>query len=171
MIGYVVRRLLLMIPTLLVISMIVFTIIELPPGDYLESYVAELQSRGETVNEEEIEFLREQYGFGDPVLERYVAWVWGMLHGNFGYSFEYRLPVADVLGDRVLLTVVVSLATVLFTWFVAFPIGIYSATHQYSWGDYGLTFSACWGWRHRISCWRWCCSISPMSGSAPRSAG
>lgn len=139
MIGYIARRLLLMIPTLLVISAIIFAIIELPPGDYLESYVAELQSRGETVSEDEISFLREQYGFGKPLVERYVEWVWGMLHGNFGYSFEYRMPVADVLGDRILLTVVVSLATVIFTWLVAFPIGIYSATHQYSWGDYGLT--------------------------------
>ncbi|MEC9369105.1 MAG: ABC transporter permease, partial [Pseudomonadota bacterium] len=140
MIGYVVRRLLLMIPTLAVISMIVFTIIELPPGDYLESYVAELEARGEKVNEEEVEFLRKQYGFGEPVVERYFSWVWGMLHGDFGYSFEYRLPVSKVLGDSLLLTVVVSLATVLFTWLVAFPIGIYSATHQYNWGDYSLTF-------------------------------
>jgi len=140
MLGYVVRRVLLMIPTLLVISAIIFAIIELPPGDYLESYVAELQSRGETVSEDEINFLREQYGFGQPLVERYFEWVWGMLHGNFGYSFEYRMPVSDVIGDRILLTVVVSLATVIFTWLVAFPIGIYSATHQYSWGDYGLTF-------------------------------
>ena len=137
---YVLRRLLLMIPTLIVISMIVFLIIELPPGDYLESYVAELESRGETVNEDEIAFLREQYGFGEPIMTRYVSWVWGMLHGDFGYSFEYRLPVSAVLGDRLLLTVVVSMATIIFTWLVAFPIGIYSATHQYSWGDYGLTF-------------------------------
>lgn len=140
MIGYIFRRVLLMIPTLLVISVIVFTIIELPPGDYLESYVAELQARGETVNEDEINFLREQYGFGQPVVPRYFEWVWGMLHGDFGYSFEYRLPVADVVGDRIILTIVVSLATIIFTWLVAFPIGIYSATHQYSWGDYGLTF-------------------------------
>ncbi len=140
MIGYVIRRLLLMIPPLLVISMIVSLSIELPPGDYLESYVAELQSRGETVSEDEINFLREQYGFGDPILVRYVDWVLGMLQGDFGYSFEYRMPVSDVVGDRILLTIVVSMATVIFTWLVAFPIGIYSATHQYSWGDYGLTF-------------------------------
>ncbi len=139
MAGYVVRRLLMMIPTLLVISIIVFAIIELPPGDYLDSYVAELESRGETVDEKEIAFLRDQYGFGEPLLERYVTWVGGMLQGDFGYSFEYRLPVNDVIGDRMLLTVVVSLATILFTWLIAFPIGIYSATHQYSWGDHGLT--------------------------------
>ena len=140
MARYVFRRLLLMVPTLLVISAIVFAIIELPPGDYLDSYVAELESRGETVDEKEIAFLREQYGFGEPLLQRYVMWVTGMLHGDFGYSFEYRLPVKDVIGDRMLLTIVVSLATIIFTWLIAFPIGIYSATHQYSWGDHGLTF-------------------------------
>jgi len=140
MLSYILRRLLMMIPTLLVISMIIFVIIELPPGDYLESYVAELQSRGETVNEDEIAFLREQYGFGEPLMTRYVNWVAGMLQGDFGYSFEFRMPVSDVIGDRVMLTILVSLATVIFTWLVAFPIGIYSATHQYSWGDYGLTF-------------------------------
>ena len=140
MLSYVIRRVLIMIPTLLVISALVFTIIELPPGDYLESYVAELQSMGETVDEEHIAFLREQYGFGAPAVERYIQWLTGMLQGDFGYSFEYRLPVSEVVGDRLFLTVLVSIATILFTWLVAFPIGIYSATHQYSWGDYGLTF-------------------------------
>ena len=140
MAGYILRRLLLMIPTLLIISLIIFVIIELPPGDYLESYVAELESRGETVSDEEIAFLREQYGFGEPLLTRYLGWIGGMFFGDFGYSFEHRMPVADVIGDRVFLTILISIATIIFTWLVAFPIGIYSATHQYSWGDYGLTF-------------------------------
>ena len=140
MISYIIRRLLIMIPTVLGISMIVFVIIELPPGDYLESYVAELQSMGESVDPHHIEFLRETYGFGDPAWQRYLSWVGGMLQGDFGYSFEYRLPVSDVVGDRLFLTILVSMATILFTWMIAFPIGIYSATHQYSWGDYGLTF-------------------------------
>ena len=140
MIGYVIRRILIMIPTLLAISMIVFIIIELPPGDYLESYVAELQAQGESVDPQEIQFLREQYGFDESPVQRYLRWVGGMLQGDFGYSFEYRLPVSDVVGDRLFLTIVVSMATIIFTWVIAFPIGIYSATHQYSWGDYGLTF-------------------------------
>ncbi|MGB5776049.1 MAG: ABC transporter permease, partial [Sedimenticolaceae bacterium] len=110
MLSYVIRRLLIMIPTLLVISALVFTIIELPPGDYLESYVAELQSMGETVDEQQIAFLREQYGFGAPAIERYFQWLTGMLHGDFGYSFEYRLPVSEVVGDRLFLTVLVSIA-------------------------------------------------------------
>jgi peptide/nickel transport system permease protein len=140
MLSYIIRRLLIMVPTLLAISMIVFIIIELPPGDYLESYVAELQAQGESVDPQHIEFLRETYGFGDPPVERYLRWVGGMLQGDFGYSFEYRLPVSEVVGDRLFLTILVSMATILFTWIIAFPIGIYSATHQYSWGDYGLTF-------------------------------
>ena len=140
MLGYIVRRLLIMIPTLLAISVLVFAIIELPPGDYLESYVAELQSQGESVDPKRIEFLRQEYGFDKPMHERYVHWVWGMVQGDFGYSFEYRLPVRDVIGDKLFLTMIVSFFTVLFTWIIAFPIGVYSATHQYSWGDYGLTF-------------------------------
>ncbi len=140
MLEYVVRRLLIMIPTLVAISVIVFAIIELPPGDYLESYVAELQSQGESVDRKQIEFLREQYGFGDPLHERYLRWVGGMLRGDFGFSFEYRLPVTQVIGDRLFLTILVSTVTIAFTWIIAFPIGLYSATHQYSWGDYGLTF-------------------------------
>ncbi len=140
MLRYIAWRTLMMIPTLLIISVLVFTIIELPPGDYFESYVAELQAQGEGVDLEKIEALRREYGFDKPLVERYLYWVWGMLHGDFGYSFEYQLPVNDVVGDRLWLTVLVSFVTIIFTWLIAFPIGIYSATHQYSWGDYGLTF-------------------------------
>ena len=140
MFRYIVHRLLLMVPTLLAISIIVFVIIQLPPGDYLESEIAELQSQGESVDEEKIAFLRQHYGLDKPLHEQYLHWLFGMLRGDFGYSFEYNLPVNDVVGDRLFLTVIVSMVTILFTWAVAFPIGIYSATHQYSWGDYGLTF-------------------------------
>lgn len=140
MIGYIIRRIITMIPTLLVISMLVFVIIQLPPGDYLESHIAELQSQGESVDEQKIEFLRAQYGLDQPMPLQYWHWLTGMLQGDFGYSFEYDLPVNEVVGDRLVLTVVISIATILFTWMIAFPIGIYSATHQYSWGDYGLSF-------------------------------
>ena len=139
MLRYLVRRLLTMIPTLLVISMLVFVIIQLPPGDYLESHIAELQAQGEVVDEQKIEFLRKQYGLDRPMIEQYGLWLFGMLQGDFGYSFEYDLPVTEVVGDRLFLTVIISVATILFTWAIAFPIGIYSATHQYSWGDYGLS--------------------------------
>ncbi len=140
MLAYIVKRIAIMVPTLLVISALVFLIIELPPGDYIESYIAELKAQGESVDLAQIEFLRTEYGFDRPPVERYFFWLWGILHGDFGYSFEYRLPVTEVVGDRMFLTILVSFTTIIFTWLLAFPIGIYSATHQYSWGDYGLTF-------------------------------
>lgn len=140
MLRYILWRIAVMVPTLFLISVLVFTIIELPPGDYFESYVSELRAMGEEADMEEIDALRERYGFDQPAPIRYFHWVGGMLEGDFGYSFEYQLPVSDVVGDRLWLTVLVSFVTILFTWLIAFPIGIYSATHQYSWGDYGLTF-------------------------------
>ena len=140
MLRYILWRIITMIPTLLIISALVFIIIELPPGDYFESYVAELRSLGETADLAEIEVLKERYGFDKPMVVRYFHWLSGMMVGDFGYSFEYRLPVNEVVGDRLWLTILVSVVTITFTWLIAFPIGIYSATHQYSWGDYGLTF-------------------------------
>jgi len=137
---YIVKRVLLMIPTLIAISVIVFTIIQLPPGNYLESYIAELQAQGESVDPQRIAFLREYYGLDKPLHEQYLRWAGGMLVGDFGYSFEFNMPVSRVVGDRMLLTIIVSFVTIIFTWAIAFPIGIYSATHQYSWGDYGLSF-------------------------------
>ena len=139
MLAYILRRVLMMIPTLIAISIIVFIIIQLPPGDYLESYIAELQAQGEPVDPQKIAFLREHYGLDQPMWEQYLRWIGGWFVGDFGYSFEFNLPVSQVIGDRLILTVILSTFTILFTWAVAFPIGIYSATHQYSWGDYGLT--------------------------------
>ena len=139
MFRFLVRRTLVMIPTLLVISALVFIIIQLPEGDYLTSYITELESQGERVSAEKVQFLREEYGLDKPPLERYATWLWGMLQGDFGYSFEYNLPVSQVVGDRLFLSFLLSFATILFTWAVAFPIGVYSATHQYSWGDHSLT--------------------------------
>jgi peptide/nickel transport system permease protein len=140
MLGYTVRRVLMMIPTLFAISAIVFVIIQLPPGDYFTSYLNELQSRGESVDPNKIAFLREQYGFDKPLYQQYLFWVGGLLRGDLGYSFEYELPVRTVVGDRLLLTFIVSFATILFTWLVAFPIGVYTAVRQYSVSDYSLTF-------------------------------
>jgi len=129
-----------MIPTLIAISIITFIIIQLPPGDYLSTYIAELQSQGENVDTAKIEALRAQYGLDKSMVEQYGVWVLGLLQGDFGFSFEYQLPVSEVIGDRLLLTLVLNFTTIVFIWLVSFPIGIYSATHQYSWGDYGLTF-------------------------------
>ena len=140
MLGFLVRRIMVMIPTLLAISAITFVIIQLPPGDYLTTLMTELESRGEAIDQSRLQFLRETYGLDRPMIEQYFVWLGGMLTGDYGYSFEYNRPVADVVGDRMLLTIVVSFATIIFIWVVSFPIGIYSATHQYSLGDYGLTF-------------------------------
>jgi peptide/nickel transport system permease protein len=118
---------------------VIFTIINLPPGDYFSTYIAELQSSGEAADLAKINFLKAQYGFDRPLWEQYIFWAGGLLHGDMGYSFAYNLPVNLVVGDRLLMTFIVSLATILFTYIVAFPIGVYSATHQYSWSDHLLT--------------------------------
>jgi peptide/nickel transport system permease protein len=136
---YIVHRLLVMIPTLIAISIVVFTIINLPPGNFFSTYIAQLQASGQKANLVRIHFLEQQYGFNRPLWQQYLYWVWGLLHGNMGYSFLYNQPVDQVVGDRLLLTFIVSVATIIFTYLVAFPIGIYSATHQYSWTDHGLT--------------------------------
>jgi peptide/nickel transport system permease protein len=139
MLSYIVHRILIMIPTLIAISIVIFTIINLPPGDYFSTYVAELQSSGEAADLAKINFLKAQYGFDRPIWEQYIFWAGGLLHGDMGYSFAYNLPVNQVVGDRLLMTFIVSLSTILFTYIVAFPIGVYSATHQYSWSDHALT--------------------------------
>jgi len=128
-----------MIPTLIAISVVIFTIINLPPGDYFSTYIAELQSSGEAADLAKIHFLQVQYGFDRPLWEQYLYWVAGLLQGDMGYSFAYNLPVKDVVGDRLLMTFIVSFTTIIFTYVVAFPIGVYSATHQYSWSDHALT--------------------------------
>ncbi|MEM7445571.1 MAG: ABC transporter permease [Pseudomonadota bacterium] len=140
MFGYIVRRLFVMIPTLLAISAISFFIIQLPPGDFLTTLINEQLSRGEGADMGNIERLRRLYGLDRPMIEQYFIWLGNALRGDFGYSFEYELPVTTVVGDRMFLTVVLTFATTLFIWIVAFPIGIYAATHQYSAGDYALTF-------------------------------
>ncbi len=140
MLGYLFRRILTMGFTLAVISALVFIIIQLPPGDYLTTYIAELESQGELVNPDKIAFLRRQYGLDLPLYQQYFVWASGFVQGDFGYSFEYNLPVTEVVGDRLYLSMVLNFTTVIFIYLVAFPIGVYSATHQYSWGDHGLTF-------------------------------
>ncbi len=148
------RRLLLMIPTLLVVSIIVFALVQLPPGDFAEVRIARLEMQGTSDNDQLAADLRKNFHLDEPVVKRYARWmgfVWfttfrpadtGLLQGNLGLSMEHEKPVADVIGDRILLTVIVSLATVLFTWALALPAGIYSAVRQRSAGDYGLTLVA-----------------------------
>ena len=149
MLRYTLHRILIMIPTLLVISFVTFAIIKLPPGDFLSNQIAELKSEGDRAALEKVEFLRKQYGLDKPFIEQYAVWVglWptergfsGLLQGDLGWSFEHDMPVKDVVGDRLLLSFILNFSVILFTWAVAFPIGVYAATHQYSWGDHGLTF-------------------------------
>ena len=140
MLRYIIFRFFAMIPTLILASIVIFTIIQLPPGDYIESYIGELLAAGETVDLQRVEYLREEYGLNEPMWKRYLIWITNFVQGDFGYSFEYQRPVSEVVGSRLWLTVLVSFFTIILTWIIAFPIGIYSATHQYSWGDYGLTF-------------------------------
>jgi peptide/nickel transport system permease protein len=139
MLAYTARRMLIMVPTLLAISLIIFVIIQLPPGDYLETYITELQSQGEAVDPAKIEALRRQYGLDRPLYEQYFVWVLGLLQGDMGYSFEHQLPVNQVVGDRLWLSFLVAFSTILFTYAVSFPIGIYSAVRQYSIGDYAFS--------------------------------
>src|SRR5690606_20031399 len=117
-----------------------FAIIQLPPGDFLTAYAANLAAQGESVNTEAIEQLRQRYGLGDPFYIQYAKWMRNMLRGDFGQSLEWNRPVSSLIGDRLMLTMVLSLLTLLFTWIVAIPIGIYSAVRKYSIGDYFATF-------------------------------
>jgi len=136
---YSIRRFLYMIFTLLAVSVTAFVIIQLPPGDYLTSYIAQLESQGVKVNEAEVASLRKQYGLDLPIYLQYFKWMWRMLHGDFGRSFAWNKPVSQLIADRLPLTVTISLLAFVFTYIVAIPIGIYSATHQYAIGDYTFT--------------------------------
>lgn len=140
MLVYIARRILYMIPTLIIISVISFIIIQLPPGDYLTSYIAQLSETGESVDEAVIASLKKRYGLDQPMYIQYFMWINGVLHGDFGQSFEWNKPVSELIWERLALTVTVSLFSLIFTYVVAIPIGIYSATHQYSIGDYFFTF-------------------------------
>jgi peptide/nickel transport system permease protein len=140
MLRYLIRRLFVMVPTLVAISMLIFVIIQAPPGSFLDTYMAELQSQGENVDQSKIDFLRHEYGLDQPLYMQYLTWAGGLVHGDLGFSFEHQLPVTEVVGDSLWLTVVVTLASTIFVWIVSFPIAIYSAVRQYSIGDYFFTF-------------------------------
>ncbi len=141
MAKYIVRRLIFMIPTLFVISLISFMIIQLPPGDFLTSYVATLRQQGEDIDTEVIQALEKQYGLGQPAYVQYGKWIGNILtRGDFGLSFEWRRPVSELIWERLGLTVFISLLTILLTWLIAIPTAVYVATHQYSFLDYLMSF-------------------------------
>jgi len=165
MFHLILKRMLWMIPTLFAISFISFALIQLPPGDYLTSYVTALAETGEPVAEEQVEALRRRYDLDRPFMVQYLKWLNNMLpfgfarqdtgsywqteSGDFnwpsfkwpdlGMSFEWNRQVTELIGERLLLTMLISVVTLLFTWALAIPVGIYSAVRQYSWGDYAFS--------------------------------
>lgn len=140
MITYITRRLILALVTCWAISVISFVIIQLPPGDFVNSYIANLSASGSMVSAGEAEAMREQYGLNRPLWVQYGKWMGRVLQGDFGMSMEWGRPVTEVIGDRLWLTIVISIAAIILTWGIALPIGIYSAVRQYSIADYIFTF-------------------------------
>ena len=140
MFAYLVRRFLLAIVTIWAITVISFVIIQLPPGDFVDAYIAQLSATGSAVSMEEAAALRALYGLDQPVYVQYLKWMGRIIQGDFGQAMEWRRPVTEVIGDRLWLTVVISVAAIVLTWGLALPIGIYSAVRQYSFGDYVFTF-------------------------------
>ena len=139
MLTFVVRRVLLAVLTIWVISALSFAIIQLPPGDFVTTYIAQLSASGSSVSATEAEALRELYGLNQPIYVQYSKWIGRALAGDFGVSMEWNRPVTEVIGDRLWLTMLVSFGALMVTWGLALPIGIYSAVRQYSVGDYLFT--------------------------------
>jgi len=139
MFGFIARRILLMIPTIFVVSIISFIIIEAPPGDFMDAYVDQLIQQQEAVDPAQIESLRLRYGLHQPTYVRYFRWLGNILQGDLGRSLEWNQPVTKLLADRLPWSLTISIASLLFAYALAIPIGLYSATHQYSIGDYLFT--------------------------------
>lgn len=138
---YILRRAIAFVPMLIIVSIVSFIVIQLPPGDFLTTYIMQLQSRGYRLAQEEIARLAERYGLNDPLYVQYFKWIRNIiLYGDLGRSFQYDRPVSSLIGERIGLTMLISVLTIIFTWIIAIPIGIYSATHQYSTFDYVFTF-------------------------------
>lgn len=137
---YIARRILQLIPTLFLISIVSFVIIQLPPGDYLTTYVANLRAAGEDLSQEEIAALETYYGLDQPMYVQYFKWITNFLRGDMGQSFYWERPVNTLIGERIVLTMIMSFLTLIFVYAVAIPIGIFSAVRQYSPTDYAVTF-------------------------------
>ncbi len=141
MLNYIIRRLFIIIPELILISILAFVVIQLPPGDYLSTYIMRLQASGAQINQTVIENLKRQYGLDRPVYIQYFIWIKNIItQGNFGTSFSWNIPVTDLIKERIPITLTISLLSLALTWIIAFPVGIYSATHQYSPFDHIFTF-------------------------------
>jgi peptide/nickel transport system permease protein len=140
MLIYILRRIIGTIPVLIAVSFVSFIIIQLPPGDYVTAMVAEMRASGETVTPEEEVHLRNQLGLNDPILAQYWRWISDIvLRGDFGHSFHWRAPVSELIWERLGLTLSIATLSLIFTWAIAIPIGVYSAQRQYSWTDHVVT--------------------------------
>jgi peptide/nickel transport system permease protein len=137
---FIIQRLLVTIPMLFAIAVFTFFLIQLPPGDFLTSYIAQLESTGTVLDQAEILSLEKRYGLDQPIYVQFFKWFGNMLQGDFGVSFQWNKPVNELIWERLALTFIISFSTLMFTWIIAIPIGIYSATHQYSIADYLFTF-------------------------------
>ena len=142
MLQFTIRRVALFIPMLFLASVLIFAIIQAPPGDFLSDMVAALAEQGESIEGFSLEGLRPQYGLDQPIHVQYLKWIWGMVHWDLGLSLEWQKPVTELVNQRLLMTMILGGSTVLFTWTMAIPIGIISAVKQYSWIDYLFTFFA-----------------------------
>jgi len=141
MLLYIIRRVIMIVPILIVMSMVAFFLIQLPPGDWVSFRIEQLRMSGVTVSDIEAENLKMEFGLDKPPIVRYFNWVRGIVvKGYWGRSLQWNKPVGEILAERVPMTIVISLLALLFSWVVAVPIGIYSATHQYSILDYLATF-------------------------------
>jgi peptide/nickel transport system permease protein len=140
MLSFIARRLAYMVVTLFVVSIITFIIIQLPPGDFISSYVGELAALGEVLDEAEIDALRARYGLGQPMYVQYLRWFGNLLQGNLGRSLRWNQPVLTLIKNRLPWSFAISMVSLLFVWAIGLPIGVYSATHQYSLPDYAATF-------------------------------
>ena len=138
--SYVFQRLVYMVFLLWLVSVVTFVVIQLPPGDYLSTYISRLEQAGQDLSDEEVDKLRQQYGLDLPLTSRYFKWFGQVLRGEFGFSFDWQQPVRDIIGERLALTFTIAILSAVFTFAVAIPIGIYSATHQYSLIDYVVSF-------------------------------
>ena len=139
MLSYIIRRLVYMVVLLVMLSVATFIIIQLPPGDYLTTLVANMRRANVVLSEEAVAVLTERYGLGRPLHIQYLTWFGNLLKGDMGESFIWEAPVTEIVGERLALTVTLSISTLIVTYLIAIPIGIYSATHQYSVADYSFT--------------------------------
>lgn len=139
MLNYIIRRLAYAIVMIVLISFVSFVIMKLPPGDFLTQKLAQLQARGDRSALEQVNTYRQRFNLDKPFMWQYTTWAWGFLHGDFGLSFEYEKPVKDLLGERLNMTIILGIATLLVSWVIAIPLGVFSAIRQYSLGDQIVT--------------------------------